>query len=232
MKPDTLQCKRPGPLQNTLSRVDMTWKLVDRCEIVAVWHLLGVSPWPQERSDLFKSNWEHGLGCSEKHPPRRARINGPAPPLNAVAFEGNHNETKAELFSTDPCWVTAFVYDWAWILHGRWHFKNPRYGRTVKLGWADSTDRPSVPCERRRTTSDTTSFQKGGPDRHITFHKNRMLHLPVISWTFILLLVIRWPWNPSMKGGQIHYLDPTQRHLVWLHPRSNPGITYSMKPRM
>lgn len=76
------------------------------------------------------------------------------------------------------------------------------------------------------------AFKRVAPTRHITFHKNRMLHLPVISWTFILLLVIRWTWNPSVKGGQIHYLDPTQRHLVWLHLRSNPGITYSMKPRM
>lgn len=32
-----------------------------------------------------------------------------------------------------------------------------------------------------RTTSDTESFEKGGPDRHITFHKNRTLHLPAIS---------------------------------------------------
>lgn len=37
-------------------------------------------------------------------------------------------------------------------------------------------------------------------------------------------LVIRLTWNPSVKGGQIHYLGPIQRHFVWLHLRSNlPG---------
>ena len=105
-----------GPLHNPLLCVVMTGRLVHRCEVVSGWHLLGVSPWLRGRSDPFKSKREQGLGCSEEHPPSQARINNPAP-LNAFAFQRNHNETKAELFSVAGCCVTGCVYDWAWILH-------------------------------------------------------------------------------------------------------------------
>lgn len=164
----------------------MTWKPVDRWGIVGGWHLLGVSLWPWERFDLFKSKREQVLGCSEEHPPRRARISRPAP-FNAFACKRNHNKTKAELFSAAPCCVTGFVYDWAWILHGSWHFKNPCYGRTVKVGWAQ-TWHTNLPFHLSAAGPRLANFKKGGPYRYITFHKNRMLHLPVISWTFIVLL--------------------------------------------
>lgn len=72
------------------------------------------------------------------------------------------------------------IMNFTWLLS----FKNPCYGGTDEL----AASRPSVSSECCRTTSDMVSLQKGGPYRHITFHKNKMLHLPVISWTFIVLL--------------------------------------------
>lgn len=131
----------------------------------------------------------------------------------------------AELFSAAPCCVTGFVYDWAWILHGCWHFKNPCYGRTVKLGWAQTqqTDllfHPSAAGPRLTRQA----FKKVAPIAISLFIKTecftslRSLELFLCRW---MRLVIGLAWNPSVKGGQIHYLGLTQRHFVWLHLRAN-----------
>lgn len=50
------------------------------------------------------------------------------------------------------------------------------------------------------------------------FTSPRSLELLFCCWA---RLMIRLTWNPSVKGGQIHYLGRTQRHFVWLHLRPN-----------
>lgn len=119
----------------------MSWKLVDRCETVSGWHLLGVRPWPWERFDLFKSKREQRLGCSQMHPPRQARITRRAPPLWMPSlFTGIITRQRLNNLAASPCCVTGFSYDWAWILHDCWHFENPCYGRSVKLGRVRTRD--------------------------------------------------------------------------------------------
>ncbi len=161
----------------------MSWKLVDRYEIDGVRHLLGVSPWPLERCDLFKPRREQGLGCSEKHPPRRARINGPSP-LECLRFlRGIITRQRLNyLVPVSVVWQASFMIEHKFCMAAD-ILKILAMGKPSS--WAGH--RASVPSECCGTVSDTASFQRGGPDPRITFHKNRMLHLPVISWTFILL---------------------------------------------
>lgn len=98
----------------------------------------------------------------------------------------------------------------------------------------NSANRPLFQLSAAGPRLTRRAFKGVAPDRRITFHKNTTLHLPAISRTFILLTsATRDQVNTeSLRewegGGQIHYLGLTQRHLVWLHLRSDPGITYSM----
>lgn len=66
-------------------------------------------------------------------------------------------------------------------------------------------------------------FQRGGgPDRRITFHQNRTLHLPEI------LNFYSAPDSCTKGGWGVNSLLLTRRHFVCLHLRSEPGITCSV----
>lgn len=103
---------------------------------------------------------------------------------------------------------------------------------TGERSMSNSENRPFVSCECFRTTSDT-AFRWAAPWRRIAFHNNRMLHLPVISWTFIVLLSLT---HDRVNADSLHErrdkFITSARHKDILSSSAWQLISGSRYPRM
>lgn len=197
----------------------MSWKLVNRCAIVRVWHLLGVSPWPRERPDLFRSEQRTRSRVFGGAPTEASTDQWARPPWMPSLLRGIITRQRLNYLVLVPVvWRAPFMIEHEFCMAADIS-KILAIGGVHKLGWAQTF------CFIWMLNVWQGELTKGGgPDRRITFHKKQNASPPGDLLNFLfrgwVRLVTRLTQKPSVKGvgGQIHYLGPGTKTLCLAPP--------------
>lgn len=77
-----------------------------------MWHLLGASSWPWERSDLFKSKWKQGLGCFGEAPTKASTDQQACPPWMPSLLKGIITRQRLNYLVLFPVvWRVSFMIE-------------------------------------------------------------------------------------------------------------------------